>query len=59
VEPEDLFAVGVKSSVEHRRAYDPITKTSYVVDVPGPCPEDLSRLSYENVDRPIYPLDAL
>jgi microcystin degradation protein MlrC len=59
VEPEGLFAIGVKASVEHRRAYEAIAKVSYVVDVPGPCPLDLRRLPYRNVDRPIYPLDEL
>jgi microcystin degradation protein MlrC len=59
VEPEDLFAVGVKSAVGHRPAYDPIAEASYTVDVPGPCPEDLRLLPYERVSRPVYPLDAL
>jgi len=59
VEPEDLFVVELKAAIEHKSAYDPIAKASYVVDVPGPCPEDLTRLPYENVDRPIYPLDEL
>jgi microcystin degradation protein MlrC len=59
VDPEGLFAIGVKAATEHKPAYDPIAKASYVVDVPGPCPLDLGRLPYENVDRPIYPLDDL
>lgn len=59
VDPEELFAIGVKASVEHRRAYGPIARASYTVDLPGPGTEDLARLPFENVDRPIYPLDGL
>jgi microcystin degradation protein MlrC len=59
VDPEDLFAIGVKAAVEHRPAYAPIAKASYAVDLPGPCPEDLRRLPFERVSRPIYPLDEL
>lgn len=59
VDPERLFAICVKSAVEHHPAYDPIAKASYIVDAPGPCPEDLRRLPFENVSRPVYPLDEL
>lgn len=57
--PEELFAISVKAPTEHRTAYESIAKASYVVDAPGPCPEDLRRLHFENVSRPIYPLDEL
>lgn len=59
VDPERLFAICVKSAVEHHPAYDPIAKASYIVDAPGPCHEDLKRLPFENVSRPVYPLDEL
>jgi microcystin degradation protein MlrC len=59
IDPEVLFAVGVKSAVGHRPAYDPIAKASYTVDVLGPCIEDLRRLPFRRVSRPIYPLDHL
>jgi microcystin degradation protein MlrC len=59
VDPEDLFVVGVKATIEHRTAYDSIAKAGYAVDVPGPCAEDLKRLPFEHVHRPIYPLDEL
>jgi microcystin degradation protein MlrC len=59
VDPEDLFVVGVKATIEHRTAYDSIAKAGYVVNVPGPCAEDLKRLPFEHVHRPIYPLDEL
>lgn len=59
IEPEDLFVIALKAATEHRRAYLPIARTSYVLDLPGPCAENLGRLSFRNVARPIYPLDRL
>jgi microcystin degradation protein MlrC len=59
VDPEDLFAIGVKASTEHRWTYEPIATESYVLDLPGPCAENLKRLPFENVTRPIYPLDEM
>jgi microcystin degradation protein MlrC len=57
VSPERLFAMGVKASVGHRGAYDPIARATYAVDVPGPCAENLDRLPYRRLLRPVYPLD--
>jgi microcystin degradation protein MlrC len=57
IDPEALFAIGVKAAAGHRRAYDPIARASYTVDVPGPCSENLRRLEFRHVRRPIYPLD--
>jgi microcystin degradation protein MlrC len=59
VEPSALSIIGVKAAVAHRRAYDKIAKASFTVATPGPCASDLARLPYENVKRPIYPLDDL
>ncbi len=59
IDPEKLFAIGVKASIEHRPAYDPITRASYTVDLPGPCAEDLGRLPFKRVSRPVYPLDDM
>jgi microcystin degradation protein MlrC len=59
VDPEGLFAIGVKAATEHIRAYDPIARASYTVDLPGPCSGNLKRLPFERVSRPIYPLDEM
>ncbi|QIN78467.1 microcystin degradation protein MlrC [Rubrobacter marinus] len=59
VDPEDLFVIAVKAATEHRLAYGPIAKASYILDLPGPCAENLERLPFESVSRPIYPLDKL
>jgi microcystin degradation protein MlrC len=55
--PEELFAVGVKAAVAHRRAYDRIARASYNVDTPGPCTSNLKNLPYQRVRRPVFPLD--
>ncbi|MFZ5676538.1 MAG: M81 family metallopeptidase [Pseudomonadota bacterium] len=55
--PEELFAIGVKAAVAHRRAYDPIAQGSYTVATPGPCSSVLTSLPYRRLRRPIFPLD--
>jgi microcystin degradation protein MlrC len=57
VKPEELFTIGIKAAAAHRRAYGPIAKASYTVDLPGPCAENLKRLPYRCVRRPVYPLE--
>lgn len=59
INPEDLYVIAVKAAAAHRQAYDPIAVASYTVDTPGPCTENLHRLPYHRVKRPVYPLDAL
>lgn len=59
IEPERQHVIVVKAAVAHKRAYDPITRKSYTVDTPGPCPNNLSLLPYERIQRPIYPLDKI
>ena len=59
IDPEELFVISVKAAVEHRPAYEPIARASYIVDLPGSCAEDLRHLPFIRVSRPIYPLDAM
>jgi microcystin degradation protein MlrC len=59
IDPEDLFVIAVKASTEHRRAYGCVASAGYVLDLPGPCAANLRRLRFENVIRPVYPLDGL
>lgn len=56
IEPETLFAIGVKAAVAHRQAYNPIARASYTLDTPGPCAENLQRLPYRRIRRPVWPL---
>ena len=59
VDPENLFVIGIKAAIEHRPAYAPIARVSYTVDLPGPSAENLGRLPFEHVSRPVYPLDEM
>ncbi len=52
-----LRIIGVKAAIAHRRAYDPIARASYLVDTPGACRGDLTKLDYRHIRRPVYPLD--
>lgn len=58
INPEELRFIGVKAAVAHRRAYDKIMKQSFTVRTPGPCASDLSLLPYQNLRRPVFPLDS-
>ena len=58
VDPEKLSVIGIKAAAAHRRAYDPIAAASYTVDLPGPCAENLKRLPYRCIRRPVFPLDT-
>ena len=57
IEPKSCLVIGVKAAVAHRQAYDPIARASYLLDTAGPCAENLLRLPYRNIRRPIWPLD--
>jgi microcystin degradation protein MlrC len=57
VNPESLDIVGVKAGAGYRRAYDSIARSTYLVDLPGPCAENLGQLPYRLIRRPIHPLD--
>jgi microcystin degradation protein MlrC len=59
IAPESLFAIGVKAAVAHRQAYDPIARATIYVDTPGPCRSDLRTLPFQQLRRPIRPLDNL
>lgn len=56
IDPRTLSVINVKAAVAHRRAYDPIAAGSHTVDTPGPCSSNLTRLPFQRVRRPIYPL---
>ena len=58
INPEDLSMIGIKAAVGHRRAYDKIASASFTVSTRGPCTSDLTRLPYQRLRRPVFPLDA-
>ena len=53
IDPESLEIITVKAAVAHRRAYDPITASTFTVKTPGPCSSDLGSLPYRRLRRPI------
>ena len=59
VEPRDLSMIGVKAAVGHRAAYDKISSASFTVASSGPCTGDLTRLPYQRLRRPVFPLDPI
>jgi len=59
IEPADLKIIVVKAAIAYRAAYEPIARRIIEVDTPGLTAADLSRLPYQRVRRPIFPLDAL
>jgi len=59
IEPKDFAFIGVKAAVGHRQGYDPITAQSYWVDTPGPCRSELTSFPWQQIRRPIHPLDPI
>jgi len=57
IQPEDRKIVVVKSSMHYRAAYTELVKSIIEVDAPGLTTTNFSHFSYENLTRPIFPLD--
>ncbi len=54
--PEECSVIAVKAAVAHRRAYDPITKTTYTVGTAGPCSSDVTTFPWTKIRKNVYPL---
>ena len=57
IEPRDRKLIALKSSVHYRADYTPIAREILEVDTPGVHSPNLANFRYENLRRPIYPLD--
>ena len=57
IDPVRQRIIVVKSAVRWRGGYEPIASQAIHVETPGICATDLSRLTFEHVRRPIFPLD--
>jgi microcystin degradation protein MlrC len=55
--PSDFHILVVKSSVHYRASFGPHAAKMLPVDCPGILVIDPRQLDYQNVNRPIYPLD--
>ena len=59
LDPSQFSFIGVKAAVAHQRAWDPISKGNVWVSTPGPCASDLNQLPYQQLRRPVFPLDTI
>ena len=57
IEPGDRKLIALKSAVHYRADYTPIAYEILEVDTPGVHSANLTNFRYENLRRPIYPLD--
>ncbi len=59
IEPADKNIIVVKSAIAWQAAYGDLARAVIYVDTPGICTANLQTLRYQNVRRPIFPLDHL
>ena len=57
IEPDQQKIIVVKAAIAWKAAYGDIAKRVLVVDTPGVCAADLSRLNYRKRPIPLYPLE--
>ena len=57
--PEDKKIILVKSLAHFRAAYEPLAKEIFEVDLPGVAAINPAKIPYQNVLRPIFPLDEI
>ena len=57
IDPAHQDAVGIKSPLLFRPAYEPISRAVAHLDLPGPCRGRLGKVPFQNIGRPIFPLD--
>jgi microcystin degradation protein MlrC len=57
IEPTERQMLVLKSAAHYRAAFDPIAVETIEVDAPGITSPRLERYPYQNIRRPIYPLD--
>src|SRR3569833_1186564 len=56
---ESARFIAVKNMMNFRTGYRDIMKGFYVVDLPGPTPADMRKLSFHHIPRPMYPFDEI
>lgn len=59
IEPADKKIIVVKSALAWQAAYGAMAREVIYVDTPGICTANLHALPYQNVRRPIFPLDEI
>ena len=59
IEPTERIILVAKSEMQHRAGLEGVAKVFIDVDTPGISTPVLSRLPFENLRRPIHPLDPV
>jgi microcystin degradation protein MlrC len=59
IEPSEKRILGVKSAVHFRGSFSPIASRILEVDTPGLTSIDFSRFPYQQMARPLWPLDDI
>jgi microcystin degradation protein MlrC len=59
IEPTRLRVIGLKGKGHFRAAFEPIASQVILIEGPGITGADLSRLPFEYIRRPIWPLDEV
>jgi microcystin degradation protein MlrC len=59
LEPADKKIIVVKSAIAWQAAYGEMARAVFYVDTPGICTANLKTLPYQNVRRPMFPLDDI
>ena len=57
--PEQMKIIVVKAAIAYRAAYEPIAGKIIEVDTPGLTAVNPLHFTYQNVRRPLFPLDAI
>jgi microcystin degradation protein MlrC len=59
IEPTQRKILVCKSELQHRPGLADVARTFIDVDAPGLATQDLSRLPYKSIRRPVFPLDDI
>lgn len=57
IEPTEQRIIVCKGAIAHRAAYAPIAQQLIEVETPGCCSGDVRRFDYQQIRRPLYPID--
>ena len=57
IEPASQAMIVVKSAMAWRSAYGDVAKRMIFLDTPGVCASNLEHFHYQNLPRPVFPLD--
>jgi microcystin degradation protein MlrC len=59
IEPTERKILVCKAELQHRPGFAGIARTFIDVDAPGLATQDLGRLPYRKIRRPVFPLDEV